>query len=184
MNTKTVGIFAGLGAAAAVIGYCVYFDRKRRSDPDFKRRLKEKRKQGGSGSKKGGSGGPSLPDFSDQEAVQRFFLQEVQLGEQLLAQGDIELGVEHLSLAVAVCGQPHALLGVLQQTLPPQIYQLLLQNLDSAQKKVRAHAASSITGLMRGGPPPPTGAGDVTAGEAAAGDGDTSGKKMSLDELE
>ena len=51
----------------------------------------------------------------------------MQLGEELLAQGDVENGVEHLSLAVAVCGQPHSLLGVLQQTLPPQIYQLLLQ---------------------------------------------------------
>ena len=40
-------------------------------------------------------------------------------------------GVEHLSLAVAVCGQPHSLLSVLQQTLPPQIYQLLLQGLVS-----------------------------------------------------
>ena len=69
------------------------------------------------------SGGkqPSLPDFSDQEAVQRFFLQEVQLGEELLATGDIQNGVEHLSLAVAVCGQPHSLLSVLQQTLPPQV---------------------------------------------------------------
>ncbi len=53
--------------------------------------------------------------------MQRFFLQEVQLGEELLAQGDIEAGVEHLGLAVAVCGQPHSLLGVLQQTLPPQV---------------------------------------------------------------
>jgi hypothetical protein len=61
-----------------------------------------------------------ITDFTDQEAVQRFFLQEVQLGEELLAQGDIEAGVEHLGLAVAVCGQPHSLLGVLQQTLPPQ----------------------------------------------------------------
>ena len=63
----------------------------------------------------------SLADFTDQEAVQRFFLQEVQLGEELLAQGDMEAGVEHLGLAVAVCGQPHSLLGVLQQTLPPQV---------------------------------------------------------------
>lgn len=45
----------------------------------------------------------------------------MQLGEELLSQGDIENGVEHLSLAVAVCGQPHSLLGVLQQTLPPQV---------------------------------------------------------------
>jgi import receptor subunit TOM20 len=68
-----------------------------------------------------------FPDFTDQEAVQRFFLQEVQLGEELLAQGDIEAGVEHLGLAVAVCGQPHSLLGVLQQTLPPQVH-IHLQN--------------------------------------------------------
>ena len=52
------------------------------------------------------------------------------MGEELLATGDIQNGVEHLSLAVAVCGQPHSLLSVLQQTLPPQIYQLLLQNLE------------------------------------------------------
>merc|ERR1739838_1188595 len=133
MNGKTVGLVAGI-SAAAFLGYCIYFDRKRRSAPDFKQKLREKRRNA---SKKGSSGsnsGPPLPDFSDQEAVQRFFLQEVQLGEQLLAQGDLEQGVEHLSLAVAVCGQPHSLLGVLQQTLPPQIYQLPLQGLDTAQR--------------------------------------------------
>jgi import receptor subunit TOM20 len=54
----------------------------------------------------------------------------VQLGEELLATGDIQNGVEHLAMAVAVCGQPHSLLSVLQQTIPPQIYQLLLQNLE------------------------------------------------------
>ena len=51
-------------------------------------------------------------------------LWQVQLGEELLANGDITNGVEHLALAVAVCGQPHSLLSVLQQTLPPQIYQV------------------------------------------------------------
>ena len=56
--------------------------------------------------------------------------QTVQQGEELLATGDIQNGVEHLALAVAVCGQPHSLLGVFQQTLPPQIYHLLLTNLE------------------------------------------------------
>ena len=147
MNGKTAGLVAGI-SAAAFIGYCVYFDRKRRSAPDFKSKLREKRLAAKKGSP-GSSAGPALPDFSDQEAVQRFFLHEVQLGEQLLAQGDIEQGVEHLSLAVAVCGQPHSLLGVLQQTLPPQIYAMLLQGLDAAQKRVRSHAASSISGIIR-----------------------------------
>ena len=141
LSGKSLGLWAGLGTAA-FLGYCIYFDHRRRSHPDFRRKLREKRKAASKSS--GAAAGPALPDFSDQEAVQRFFLQEVQMGEELLATGDIQnggwvrisltlvAGVEHLSLAVAVCGQPHSLLSVLQQTLPPQIYQLLLQNLVSA----------------------------------------------------
>lgn len=60
----------------------------------------------------------------------------------MLSQGDLENGVEHLSMAVAVCGQPHSLLGVLQQTLPQPVYAMLLQNLDKAQRRVRAAATA------------------------------------------
>ena len=49
-----------------------------------------------------------------------------------LSVGDIETGVDHLSNAVAVCGQPQQLLGVLQQTLPPQVFQMLLMKLPVA----------------------------------------------------
>ncbi len=146
MDHRSVGIVAGIGAAAFVC-YCLYFDKKRRSAPDFKAKLREKRRQ--ASKRAHGNKGPALPDLKDQEAVQRFFLQEVQLGEELLSQGDIENGVEHLSLAVAVCGQPQSLLGVLQQTLPPQIFSLLLQNLDLAHKKIRFHASQSIPEMSR-----------------------------------
>jgi len=42
MSSKAnmVGVIAG-GLGLAFIGYCFYFDRKRRSDPDFKRKLIE-----------------------------------------------------------------------------------------------------------------------------------------------
>ena len=51
--------------------------------------------------------------------------------------GDVESGVEHLSKAVAVCSQPQQLLQVLQQTLPPQVFQLMLQRLPAvAQVRV------------------------------------------------
>ena len=89
LSSKSFGLWAGLGTAAFV-GYCIYFDSKRRSHPDFKRKLREKRKAAVKGQSK--SSGPQLPDFSDQEAVQRFFLQEVQMGEELLATGDIQNG--------------------------------------------------------------------------------------------
>nr|CAD7398358.1 unnamed protein product [Timema cristinae] len=91
------------------------------------------------------SSGTKLPDLKDHEAVQRFFLQEVQLGEELLARGDIEEGVEHLGNAVAVCGQPNQLLQVLQQTLPPQVFHLLLQRLPALGQILTFCAVLSVS---------------------------------------
>lgn len=41
MGGKTSAIAAGL-CGALFVGYCIYFDRKRRSDPNFKNRLRER----------------------------------------------------------------------------------------------------------------------------------------------
>jgi len=139
MLSKTVSVLAA-GAGLCFVGYCIYFDHKRRSDPLFKQKLKEKRRKAkSSGGRKGGA--TQLPDLRDPEAMQRFFLQEVQQGEELLGQGDVEGGVEHLSNAVAVCGQPQQLLQVLQQTLPPQVFQLLIARLPMASQNIAGSAA-------------------------------------------
>jgi len=138
VSKAAIGIAAGI-CGTLFIGYCIYFDRKRRSDPDFKKILRERRKARRATAK---SAGTKLPDLKDHEAVQRFFLQEVQLGEELLALGDLEGGVEHLGNAVAVCGQPNQLLQVLQQTLPPQVFHLLLQRLPSVGQRIVAQNAS------------------------------------------
>ncbi|XP_037104704.1 mitochondrial import receptor subunit TOM20 homolog isoform X2 [Syngnathus acus] len=82
------------------------------------------------------AGMAKLPDLQDAEAVQKFFLEEIQLGEELLAQGDYEKGVEHLTNAIAVCGQPQQLLQVLQQTLPPPVFQMLLTKLPSISQRI------------------------------------------------
>jgi len=144
MSKSTIGICAGV-AGALFIGYCVYFDKKRRNDPTFKRKLREKRRH----TKKGTSSTSEKvdwPNLKDQEAVQKFFLSQVQAGEELLAQGEIEAGVEHLSRAVAVCGQPQQLLQVLQQTLPPTVFQLLLQKLPAVGESILAAAGNkSVT---------------------------------------
>lgn len=79
-----------------------------------------------------------LPDLKDVEAIQKFFLEEVQLGEELLARGDYEKGVDHLSNAVSVCGQPQQLLQVLQQTLPHQVFQMLIQRLPAVRQRFLA----------------------------------------------
>jgi import receptor subunit TOM20 len=140
MLTNNVWTVAAASAGLCFIGYCIYYDRKRRSDPFFRQKLREKRRKAKQSSKLKSTGGSfQVPDLKDAEAVQRFFLQEVQLGEELLASGDVENGVEHLGNAVAVCGQPQQLLQVLQQTLPAQVFQLLLMKLPIAGQRISAN---------------------------------------------
>ncbi|XP_045075543.1 mitochondrial import receptor subunit TOM20 homolog B isoform X1 [Coregonus clupeaformis] len=150
MGAKASTVAAGV-AGALFVGYCVYFDRKRRSDPNFKKRLQERRRKQKSSQEK--TGLTRLPDLKDSEAVQKFFLEEIQLGEELLAQGDSEKGVDHLTMstiptgdcekgvdhltnAIAVCGQPQQLLQVLQQTLPPPVFQILLTKLPTISQRI------------------------------------------------
>lgn len=137
-----------LGVAAGVCGslflcYCAYFDHKRRSDPLFKQKLKERRAKARQQQDQARRGTRKLPDLKDYEAVQKFFIHEVQMGEELLAQGDVENGVEHLGSAVAVCGQPQQLLQVLQQTLPPQVFHLLLQRLPIVSQRLADSAEAA-----------------------------------------
>lgn len=142
MSKSALGI-AAAGAGICFIGYCIYFDRKRRSDPLFKQKLRERRKKARQEAKKGP---PPLPKMSSPEEMQKFFLQEVQNGEDLLAQGDVDGGIEHLSNAVAVCGQPHQLLQVLQQTLPVRVFQLLLQKLPTvSQRFANVNSSATVT---------------------------------------
>uniref|UniRef100_A0A4W5M9R0 Translocase of outer mitochondrial membrane 20b n=1 Tax=Hucho hucho TaxID=62062 RepID=A0A4W5M9R0_9TELE len=139
MGGKSSTIAAGV-CGALLVGYCIYFDRKRRSDPNFKNRLRQRECTGCSGLPVAGL------DLKDAEAVQKFFLEEIQLGEELLAQGDYENGVEHLTNAIAVCGQPQQLLQVLQQTLPPPVFQMLLTKLPTISQ---VHRFASIQSNMQ-----------------------------------
>lgn len=50
--------------------------------------------------------------------------------------GEVEKAVEHLSNAVPLCGQPQQLLQVLEQTLPPQVFHLLVQKLPEVNKVI------------------------------------------------
>uniref|UniRef100_A0A1L8DVC9 Putative translocase of outer mitochondrial membrane complex subunit tom20 n=1 Tax=Nyssomyia neivai TaxID=330878 RepID=A0A1L8DVC9_9DIPT len=132
INKTTLGIAAGV-AGTLFVGYCIYFDHKRRSDPEYKKKVRERRRK----AKKAAAGRrPEIPNLVDKDAVQRFFLQEIQMGEMLISSGHIEQGVEHLASAVVVCGQPTQLLQVLQQTLPAQVFTLLIHKMKEYGNKM------------------------------------------------
>lgn len=57
----------------------------------------------------------------------------------ILLLGEYEQAVKHLTNAVLVCGQPQQLLQLFQNTLPPNVFQMLVENLNglpTAMKEV------------------------------------------------
>lgn len=124
ISKSAIPIAFGAGVAA-FLGYCFWFDQKRRGAKDFKKKLHEKRQDREKKIRSKGKVTNKLPDLTgktsfyflmfsskikifialDHEAVQRYFLHEIQMGEALISQGDITNGVEHLANAVIVCGE-------------------------------------------------------------------------------
>lgn len=43
MSGRTSAVVAGVCGVSLFIAYCIYFDRKRRSDPHFKEKLRERK---------------------------------------------------------------------------------------------------------------------------------------------
>nr|XP_031534655.1 TOMM20-like protein 1 [Vicugna pacos] len=73
--------------------------------------------------------GAQLWDPAKNEKSQELFLQEVRMGELWLSRGEHRMGVEHLSNALLVCGQPRELLKVFKHTLPPKVFEMLLHRI-------------------------------------------------------
>ncbi|XP_032765010.1 TOMM20-like protein 1 [Rattus rattus] len=112
-----------VGGAIALLGYCVYLDRKRHRDPAFRRWLRDKRRAGQSNAK---APARQLWDPEKKKTLQEFFLQEMQMGKLCLARGEHGMGFEHFTNALLVCGQPKELLMFFKNTLPPEVFQMLL----------------------------------------------------------
>ncbi|KAM9203012.1 TOMM20-like protein 1 isoform 1-T1 [Dugong dugon] len=121
-----LGLLAALTACGVVafLGYCVYFDRKRRGDPAFKRRLRDKRRAEQPKAKERCA---QLWDPANEKLQE--LLHEVQMGELWLSRGEHRMGVEHLSNALLLCGQPQELLKVFKVTLPPRVFEMLLHKI-------------------------------------------------------
>lgn len=136
-----VGTFIKLVACiggTAFLGYCIYFDYKRRSEPNYREKVRLRRRA--NKNKKVVSQGLAtvFPNPNNHEAIQRFFLQELQDGEKYLGIGDLDTGVEHLANALVVCGIPQHLMMVFQQTLPANVFESLVQKLPAVSRRYAA----------------------------------------------
>lgn len=126
--------FLGLGLGALMfLGYCVYFDRKRRSDPNYRRLVHERRhRQRLQTMRRHVADREPVAmalDPNDQAALELYFLSEMKTGEELISQGRLDAGLTHLANAIALCAQPAKLLEILQATFPECIFRPLVAKL-------------------------------------------------------
>lgn len=69
------------------------------------------------------------PIIIEREALQILFLKEIETGESLIFEGDLESSVEHFVNAVVICGEPSELLSLLKQILPTSVFNSVIINI-------------------------------------------------------
>ncbi|XP_062141550.1 mitochondrial import receptor subunit TOM20 homolog B-like [Drosophila sulfurigaster albostrigata] len=120
LNGATV-ILIGL-ATLAIVGYCIYFDSKRRKHPLYKRRLYERRQF------------ERLLKVPQTEhscsplnaEVVEYFLQRVYLGETYFRRNDWNRAVHNFSNAIMICADPHIFLCKLRRIIPKELYEQIM----------------------------------------------------------
>jgi len=127
-------LIAGGIAATTFVVYCFYYDYKRRSDPMYKKKLRERRRAERNKAKEDELDIP-MPKTMDPNSLQKFFMEQVQTGEEKLGLGDYKGAVKHFASAVLHCGQGYQLLQILQSTMPPEAYKMFMEFLPKAQAK-------------------------------------------------
>ncbi|KAF6200226.1 hypothetical protein GE061_006529 [Apolygus lucorum] len=130
IQPKTVMALTAVMTGAAFLAYCLYFDRKRRQEQDFKKKRLTKK------ASKTGTDGMQVLNLQDTIAVRNFVYGEFDKGRELLTKGHMEEGLHHLATAIALCGEQEHLLKMLEQSMPPLLYNLLVQKIPEIKQKM------------------------------------------------
>lgn len=130
INWQTLGIACGVG----ILGYCAYFDHKRRNDPNYRDNVRARREQQKIDAENRDR--IELPPLDDQEAVQKFIVSKMEAGEEFIQAGDIDRGANYLAYAIALCPQPDQVIKYMRETLPTSAFVKLVTYYTNAKKVV------------------------------------------------
>ncbi|CAO3685351.1 hypothetical protein G6F70_005112 [Rhizopus microsporus] len=171
MKNSTIAIATVTGILTVGIGYMFYFDYKRRNDPQFRKQLKRERKQAAKAAKEAENESkesklklfervivesarenyPTTP-----EAKEKYFMEQVTIGETLCGQGPTyyDEAVLPFYKALKVYPAPGELLTIYQKTIPEPVFQTITTVLAIEQKAMSSQhaetpeeAAASATGV-------------------------------------
>ncbi|KAJ3292205.1 protein import receptor MAS20 [Rhizoclosmatium globosum] len=135
-----------LGAGLFLAGYAVYFDQRRQRDPEFRRRLRADRQAAQKLQEQDRLKADSQADAAVKAAMealgmnddkvptteaekQTYLTRQLQLGEQFLNQGPAHYKAAATCLfrALQVYPDPLKLLMAFQETVPPQVLDMVMQ---------------------------------------------------------
>ncbi|KAG2226637.1 hypothetical protein INT45_005123 [Circinella minor] len=168
MKTQTVALLTAGAIATLGLGYIIYFDRQRRSDPQFRKNLKKARKEAAKAAKEQKETGqadtikliesviiaaaqeeyPTSP-----EEREKYFMAQVSAGETLCAQGEAYYNEAVLPFykALKVYPAPMELLGIYQKTIPEAVLQVIVNVLSIEQQAAEAAGGAQTTATEAAG---------------------------------
>lgn len=149
---KPVVLCSVVVASVASIGYLAWFDRKRRTDPKFKRKIRrqqlaaEKQRQESetNGKREVESLLNELHETISKEKLPKtpaefegYFLEHLGQGEILSKQGSSKHveAAGHFYRALRIYPDPSAILAPLQQTAPPPVFEMVVSMMSIDMKK-------------------------------------------------
>ncbi|KAG0057233.1 hypothetical protein BGZ83_000646 [Gryganskiella cystojenkinii] len=143
MKTSTI-VAATVGTVAiAAVGYAIYFDSKRRNDPEFRRKLKKDKKRAQKQAKEEEKkkttqtaqtveealAGIKEEDFpTSMEEREKFCMEQLSTGEALFTRGPegYDMAAICFYKALKVYPAPAELVMVYQKTIPPEVFTLVM----------------------------------------------------------
>ncbi|KAI9479605.1 mitochondrial outer membrane translocase complex, subunit Tom20 domain-containing protein [Zychaea mexicana] len=159
MKTQTVALWTAATVAALGVGYVAYFDYQRRSDPEFRKKLKKARKHAAKEAKKQEEVGQAdtvkliesvivataQEEFpTSPEEREKYFMAQVSAGETLCSQGEAYYNDAVLPFfkALKVYPAPMELLMIYQKTIPEPVLQIILNIVSIEQQAAEAAGAT------------------------------------------
>ncbi|CAO3617450.1 unnamed protein product [Cunninghamella blakesleeana] len=176
LQSKHIAYITAGVALTAGLGYIIYFDHKRRNDPNFRKQLKRERKKLAKKEKEEKTQSEKrVKDLIEQvlaianeevlptsaEEKEKYFMEQVAKGEALCTQGPAyyQAAVVPFYLALKVYPAPLELITIYQKTIPEACFQILVTIMATEQN-------NRVNAFYQQFPDPSTG---LTLGELPVG---------------
>lgn len=163
-TTRTIVSYTTIALVTSVLAYAAYFDYKRRNDPAFRKKLRKEKKRVTKATKTEDSTTETAsindlraaleliktePVPASVEEKERYFMEQVSMGEQLCARGPAFELPAALSFyrALRVYPSPVELIVIYQRTVPPSVFKMVVEmtNMDVSTTSPLASAVQPTT---------------------------------------